>query len=76
VRSNSCGWLLFKNFNEKEKQFVAEELSIDNIHKDDFIKMWDDVCDSAPHTFLFVDMDKKDHHPSAFRRNFDEFIIN
>jgi len=76
VRGNCCGWLLFKNFNEKEKQFVAEELSIDGIHKDDFIKMWDDVCDSEPHAFLFVDMDKKDHHPSSFRKNFDEFIVN
>lgn len=75
VRGNATGWLLFKNFNEKEKQFVAEELAIDNIHKDDFIMMWDDICDSAPHTFLFVDMDKKDHHQSAFRKNFSEFIV-
>ncbi len=75
VRGNATGWMLFKNFNEKEKQFVAEELAIDNIHKDDFINMWDDICDSAPHTFLFVDMDKKDHHQSAFRKNFSEFIV-
>ena len=75
VRGNATGWMLFKNFNETEKKFVAEELAIDNIHKDDFISMWDDCCDSAPHTFLFVDMDKKAHHQSAFRKNFNEFII-
>ena len=62
------------SFNEKEKQFVAEELAIDNIGKEQFIKIWDEVCDSAPHTFLFVDMDKKDHHKSSFRKNFSEFI--
>jgi hypothetical protein len=75
VRGNATGWMLFKNFNETEKKFVAEELAIDNINKDDFISMWDNCCDSAPHTFLFVDMDKKAHHQSAFRKNFNEFII-
>jgi len=76
IRGNATGWLLFKNFNEKEKAFVAEELAIDNIGKEEFIRMWDEVCDSAPHTFLFVDMDKKDHHQSSFRKNFAEFICN
>ena len=75
VRGNATGWMLFKNFNDTEKKFVAEELAIDNINKDDFISMWDNCCDSAPHTFLFVDMDKKAHHQSAFRKNFNEFII-
>jgi len=75
IRGNATGWLLFKNFNEKEKQFVAEELAIDNIGKDRFVELWDEVCDSAPHTFLFVDMDKKSHHPSAFRKNFNEFLV-
>ena len=75
VRGNATGWMLFKNFNDTEKKFVAEELAIDNINKDDFISMWDNCCDSTPHTFLFVDMDKKAHHQSAFRKNFNEFII-
>lgn len=75
VRSNCCGWLLFKNFNEKEKAFVAEELAIDDIGKEEFVSMWDEVCDSQPHTFLFIDMEKKAHHQSSFRRNFSEFIV-
>ncbi len=75
VRGNATGWLLFKNFNEKEKAFVSEELAIDNIGKEQFVNLWDSVCDSAPHSFLFVDMDKKDEHRSAFRKNFDEFLI-
>ncbi len=75
IRGNTTAWLLFKNYNEKEKRFVAEELSIDDIGHEQFIKMWDSVCDEAPHNFLFVDMDKKKHHQSAFRKNFSEFIM-
>ena len=75
VRGNATCWLLFKNFNETEKRFVAEELAIDNIGKDEFVEMWDQVCDQGPHNFLFVDMDKKDHHQSPFRRNFNEFLL-
>ena len=28
------------------------------------------------HDFLFVDLHKKTHHPSAFRRNLDTFLIH
>lgn len=73
VRSNATGWLLFKNSNEKEKQFVAEELSFD-ISDEKFLDMWDEAT-KEPFNFLFVDTDKKKEHPSAYRINFDKFIV-
>ncbi len=39
VRGNATGWLLFKNFNEKEKAFVSEELAIDNIGKEQYARV-------------------------------------
>lgn len=74
VRGNATGFLLFKNYSDKEKDFVAEELAFTD-DKKGFIKMWDDVCDAAPHNFFFVDMNKKDHHLSPYRKNFNEFLM-
>ncbi len=75
VRGNATGFMLFKNHSDKEKQFVAEELAFTD-DKQGFIDMWEGVCDEAPHNFLFVDMNKKDHHPSPYRKNFNQFIMD
>lgn len=74
VRTNSTLWCLFKNYNEKEKKLVADDLSF-GMEADKFVNMWDDVCDSKPYSFLFVDTSPKDHHLSMFRKCFDEFIL-
>tara|TARA_R110002074_G_scaffold286936_1_gene458702 strand:- start:527 stop:1408 length:882 start_codon:yes stop_codon:yes gene_type:complete len=75
IRSNSTLWCLFKNYNDKEKQLVAEDLSF-GMDADSFVNMWDSVCDSKEYSFLFVDTSPKSHHLSQFRRCFDEFITN
>ena len=74
IRGNSTGWLLFKNYNDKEKMAVAEELAFSE-DKEQFITAWDAVCDSEPHAFMFVDMNKKTEHLSPYRKNFNEFLI-
>tara|TARA_R110000787_G_scaffold39114_2_gene98230 strand:- start:8849 stop:9730 length:882 start_codon:yes stop_codon:yes gene_type:complete len=75
IRSNSTLWCLFKNYNDKEKQLVAEDLSF-GMDADSFVDMWDSVCDSKEYSFLFVDTSPKSHHLSQFRRCYDEFILN
>jgi len=74
VRNNATQVLLFKNYSDKEKAFVSEELAFTD-DKQKFIDMWDSVCDSSPHAFLMVDLNKKPHHISPYRKNFDEFIM-
>jgi hypothetical protein len=74
VRANATIWCLFKNYNEKEKKLIAEDLSF-GMGADRFVDMWDGVCDSKPYSFMFVDTSPKPEHLSMFRRCFDEFII-
>ena len=74
IRTNSTLWCLFKNYNEKEKQAVADDLSF-GMDSESFVNMWDSVCDSKEYSFLFVDTSPKSHHLSQFRRCFDEFIV-
>ena len=75
IRTNSTLWCLFKSYNEKEKQAVADDLSF-GMDSESFVNMWDSVCDSKEYSFLFVDTSPKSHHLSQFRRCFDEFIVN
>jgi len=75
IRSNCTVWCLFKNYNEKEKSLIAEDLSF-GMDSDSFVNMWDSVCDSKEYSFLCVDTSPKSHHLSQFRRCFDEFIVN
>ena len=74
IRTNATIWALFKNYNEKEKKLVADDLSF-GMNGDAFVNMWDSVCDSKEYSFLFVDTGPKSHHLSQFRRCFDEFIL-
>jgi len=73
IRGNLTHMLVFRNKNMKEIDCISEECG-GEISKEVF----DDVYKKSiqnPHDFLFIDLHKKDNHPSAFRRNFDEFIV-
>jgi predicted O-methyltransferase YrrM len=65
--------ILFKTKNENELDEIAEEVA-GEIDKKTFIKLYHEAI-KEKFDFLFIDLHKKDNHPSMFRRNFNEFLM-
>ena len=73
IRNNTTSLIVFKTKSEKELEEISDECS-GEISKEDFLKLYDTAINKDKHSFLFIDLHKKDNHPSGFRRNLDEFL--
>ena len=73
VRNNATSLCLFRTKDESELMKVAESFS-GEVSIDTFLKMYE-VATAEPHSFLFVDLHKKENQPSMFRKRFDEYLI-
>lgn len=73
MRNNFTHMLLGKTKNEKELNKIVEEFS-GEISPEQFLKVYT-YATNEQFGFLFVDLHKKDNHPSMFRKNLNEFII-
>ena len=73
IRNNITSLILFKTKSEKEYKQIEEEIA-GEVGPETFKKVYDYAV-NEPHSFLFVDLHPKEHHPSKFRKRFDEFII-
>lgn len=73
IRNQMTHMLLFKTKNEKELDEIAEEVA-GEINKKTFMKLYHEAI-KEKFDFLFIDLHKKDNHPSMFRRNFNEFLM-
>tara|TARA_R100000541_G_C1892958_1_gene83711 strand:- start:402 stop:1322 length:921 start_codon:yes stop_codon:yes gene_type:complete len=73
LRANQTCSILFKNKDLKEIDFVASELA-GEVSKDEFLKAYE-FATEEPYGFLFVDLHKKDCHPSGLRKNLNTFLI-
>ena len=75
IRNQCTQMLLFRTKDEQELDDVARSVS-GEISKEQFLNVYDFAMnDPDPYPFLFVDLHKKDCHPSMFRVRFDKFII-
>lgn len=73
IRGNVTSMILFSNKNQKMLQEIAEELA-GEVSPEIFFKVYKQAIKDK-HDFLFVDPFWKPNHPSAFRRNFETFLI-
>lgn len=75
IRNQCTSMIVFKTKDKKELQDIAESCS-GEISEEVFYNVYDRaIGDGNNHEFLFIDLHKKDHHESMFRKRFDEFII-
>ena len=75
IRNNATCALLFKNKDQAEIDFIAGEMG-GEVDKDTFLKVYDYAMEDGDHPFLFIDLHKKDNHPSMFRSRFNKFLID
>jgi len=67
---------LWRSKNIEELNHISEELA-GSVSPEKFMKIDDFVmADDNPHTMLFVDLHKKPNHPSGFRKNYTQFIVD
>jgi len=76
IRNNCTHMALFRTKNEKELKLVSEEMA-GEVSPSKFMEIYDYVMDNDnPHSMLFIDLHKKKEHPSMFRMNYDQFILD
>ena len=73
IRNQATTVILFQTKSEKELEDVAEEVG-GEVDPLTFYNVYNRAI-REKHDFLFIDLHKKDEHPSMFRRNFDEFLL-
>jgi hypothetical protein len=73
IRGNVTSMILFANKNQKMLDEIAEELA-GEVSPEVFHKVFKQAIQDK-HDFLFVDLHRKPTHASAFRRNFQTFLI-
>jgi hypothetical protein len=74
IRNNTTHLMVFRTKNERELDMIAEECA-GEVPVETFKKVHAFATKDNPHGFLFVDLAKKEEHPSMFRKSFDEFIL-
>ena len=75
IRNQCTQLIVFKTKDNKELDDIADSCG-GEISKDKFIQVYDYAIETGgAHPFLFIDLHKKENHPSMFRVNFDKFII-
>jgi hypothetical protein len=75
IRNQCTQLIMFRSKDLKEINDIAESCG-GEISKETFIKVYDYAIETGgSHAFLFIDLHKKENHPSQFRVCFDKFII-
>lgn len=72
-RNNATHLLVFKQKDEKELDKIFSECS-GEVEKEKFFQAYEKATDE-PFSFLLIDLHKKEHHPSMFRKKFNEFLM-
>lgn len=73
IRNQATTIILFKTKNMDELEEIAKECS-GEVGLGTFFKVYERAI-REKFDFLFIDLHRKDEHPSPFRRNFNEFIL-
>jgi len=72
IRNQMTHMMLMKTKNEKELDDIAEECA-GEVSKETFLNVYNRAV-KEPFDFLFIDLHRKENHPSMFRRNLNEFL--
>ena len=77
IRGNINCCAIWKTGNLKELDLLTTELS-GVLPKEEILEAYNYVMNKYPnnrHSFLFVDLTPKKHHPSPYRMNYTEWIV-
>ena len=76
IRNNTNCLGLWRTKLKLELKLISEEMA-GQVSPEKFMEVYDFIMeDPSPHTMMFVDLHKKDNHPSMFRKNYTEFVVD
>ena len=76
IRNNTNCLALWRTKNIKELKLISEEMA-GSVSPEKFMQVYNFIMeDENPHTMMFVDLHKKPNHPSMFRKNYTEFVVD
>ena len=73
IRNNVTSMIVFANKNQKQLEEISEECS-GEVSPEVFMSVYNE-CIKDKHDFMFIDLHRKESHPSMFRRNLSEFVV-
>jgi hypothetical protein len=76
VRGNATHMALWRTKNKDELNLIAKEMA-GEVSPEKFIEVYDYIMSDEEdrHVFMFIDLHKKDNHPSMFRKNYTDFVV-
>ena len=76
VRGNCTHLALWSTKNSKELDLICLEMS-GEVSPEKFMEVYEYIMsdEEDKHKFMFVDLHKKDNHPSMFRRSYLDFVV-
>ena len=76
VRGNATHMALYRTKNKDELNLIAKEFA-GEVSPEKFIEVYDYIMSDEEdrHVFMFIDLHKKDNHPSMFRKNYTDFVV-
>ncbi len=74
IRGNTTSLAIGRTKSDKELDEIAEECG-GEVKKEVFMDIHKRATGDSKFDFLFLDFNKKDQHPSMFRKNLDTFIV-
>jgi len=76
VRGNATHMALWRTKNKDELNLIAKEISGEvDVEKIMEVYEWIMSDEEDRHVMMFVDLHKKDNHPSMFRRSYLDFVV-
>jgi tRNA A37 threonylcarbamoyladenosine biosynthesis protein TsaE len=76
VRGNATHMALWRTKNKDELNLIAKEMA-GEVSPEKFIEVYNYIMSDEEdrHVFMFIDLHKKDNHPSMFRKNYTDFVV-
>ncbi len=74
IRGNTTAIAVGRTKSDKELEDIAGECG-GEVSKEDFMKVHNQATKDSKYDMLLIDFNKKENHPSMFRKNLDTFII-
>ena len=76
VRGNATHMALWRTKNKDELNLISKEMA-GEVEPEKFLEVYEYIMSDQEdkHVMMFIDLHKKDNHPSMFRKNYTDFVV-
>ena len=76
IRGNCTHMALWRTKNTYELNLIAKEMA-GEVSPEKFLEVYNYIMsdENDKHVSMFIDLHRKDNHPSMFRKNYTDFVV-